>query len=224
VTAISDALDRADRVVALFSEAYFERPRWTTEEWSAALRRLVPVRVEDVAPERFPSVLRPLVFCDVFGVDADQARRALLVAAKGPRRPDGEPEFPGRGRPGGPGRFGGSGPRLPGSIPRVWNLPAHNPGFTGRNGLLVVLRQALVSGDRAAVQAMQGMGGVGKTQLAAEYAYRFAGAYDLAWWINSEQPGLIGDQFAALGRALGCVEAGAGIEAVRAGRVAAGLR
>jgi tetratricopeptide (TPR) repeat protein len=215
VTAMSDALDRADRVVALFSEAYFERSRYTTEEWSAALRRLVPVRVEDVPPERFPSVLRPLVFGDVFSVDADQARRVLLAAAQGPRRPDGEPEFPGRGRPGGPVRLGGSGPRLPGSIPRVWNLPARNPGFTGRDDLLVALRQALVAGDRAAVQAVQGMGGVGKTQLAAEYAYRFAGAYGLAWWIDAEQPGLIGDQFAALGRELGCVEPGAGSEAVR---------
>ena len=205
VTAMSDALDRADRVVALFSEAYFERSRYTTEEWSAAVRRLVPVRVEDVPPAKIPSVLQPLIFCDVFGVDADQARRVLLAAAKGPRRPDGEPEFPGRGRPGGPGRFGGSGPRLPGSIPRVWNLPARNPGFTGRDGLLVALRQALVSGDRAAVQAVQGMGGVGKTQLAAEYAYRFAGAYDLAWWIDAEQSALIGDQFAALGRELRCI-------------------
>ncbi len=215
VTAMSDALDRADRVVALFSEAYFERSRYTTEEWSAALRRLVPVRVQDVPPEIFPSVLRPLVFCDVFGADADQARRALLTAAQGPRRPDGEPEFPGRGRPGGPGRFGGSGPRPPGSIPRVWNLPARNAGFTGRDGLLVALRQALVAGDRAAVQAVQGMGGVGKTQLAAEYAHRFAGAYGLAWWVDSERPALIGDQFAALGRELRCVEPGAGIEAVR---------
>jgi hypothetical protein len=36
ITAMSDALDRCDRVVALFSTAYFERERYTTEEWSAA--------------------------------------------------------------------------------------------------------------------------------------------------------------------------------------------
>jgi hypothetical protein len=215
VTAMSDALDRAARVVALFSQAYFERSRYTTEEWSAAARRLVPVRVEDVPPEQMPGVLRPLIFCDLFAVDADQARRVLLAAAEGPRRPDGEPQFPGRGRPGGLGRFGGSGPRLPGSIPRVWNVPARNLGFTGRDGLLVGVRQALVAGDRTVVQAFLGMGGVGKTQLAAEYAYRFAGTYELAWWVDSEQAGLIGDQFAALGLALGCVPPGAGNELVR---------
>jgi len=60
------------------------------------------------------------------------------------------------------------------------------------------------------------MGGVGKTQLAAEYAHRFAGTYDLAWWINAEQGGLIGDQVAALGLALGCAQPGAGTEVVRA--------
>ena len=56
VTAISDALERCDRVVALFSAAYFDRSRYTTEEWTAALLhvpgmaegKLVPVRVEEV--------------------------------------------------------------------------------------------------------------------------------------------------------------------------------
>ncbi len=108
-----------------------------------------------------------------------------------------------------------AGSRLPGSVPRVWNIPARNPGFTGRNDLLAALRARLLAADKAVVQALHGMGGVGKTQLAAEYAYRFAGTYDLAWWINAEQGGLIGDQFAALGVALGCVQAGAGTEAVR---------
>jgi two-component SAPR family response regulator len=37
VTAMSDALARAERLVALFSAAYFERERYTTEEWSASL-------------------------------------------------------------------------------------------------------------------------------------------------------------------------------------------
>jgi hypothetical protein len=58
--------------------------------------RLVPTRVEDVPVEAMPAVLRPLVFCDLFGMDAEQAQRVLLAAVAGPRRPDGEPVFPGR--------------------------------------------------------------------------------------------------------------------------------
>ena len=192
VLAMSDALARCDRVVALFSAAYFDRSRYTTEEWTAALLhrpgaqsgRLVPVRVAEVPPAQMPDVLQPLLFCDLFGVDADEARRILLAAVRDPERPGGEPAFPGRGTPGGLRKLGGSGPRLPGSVPRVWNIPARNPGFTGRDELLVAVRERLLAGDAAVVQAFQGMGGVGKTQLAAEYAHRFAGAYDLAWWVN----------------------------------------
>ena len=221
--AMSDALARCDRVVALFSAAYFERDRYTSDEWTAAMLhvpgtgqgRLVPVRVEEVPPADMPPVVQPLMFCDLFAVDAAEARRVLLEAVEGPRRPDGEPVFPGKGTPGASRKLGGTGPRLPGTLPRVWNLPARNPGFTGRDGMLVTVRERLLARDTAVVQAFQGMGGVGKTQLAAEYAYRFAGAYDLAWWVDAEQPGLIGDQFAALGMALGCLQPDAGAEAVR---------
>ena len=108
------------------------------------------------------------------------------------------------------------GPQLAERALRVWNVPARNPGFTGREDLLAAVRERLLAGDRAVVQALRGMGGVGKTQLATEYAHRFATAYDLAWWVNAELGGLIGDQFAALGLALGCVQAGASTEVVRA--------
>src|ERR1019366_2041912 len=105
--------------------------------------------------------------------------------------------------------------RRPGSRPRVWNVPARNPGFTGRDGLLVAVREALLSGDRAVVQALYGLGGVGKTQLAIQYAHRFAGGYDLVWWVNAEAAQLIGEQVAALAAELGCVQRGAGMAAAR---------
>ncbi|HXP22304.1 MAG TPA: FxSxx-COOH system tetratricopeptide repeat protein [Streptosporangiaceae bacterium] len=228
VTAMSDALERCDKVVALFSAACFDRARYTTAEWSASVlrvpgladERLIPLRVEEVRTADIPAVLRPLVFRDLFGLDAPGARAALLGAIKGPSRPDREPEFPGDDVPhrdvhGVLGRMGGSGPRLPWSTPRIWNVPARNPGFTGRDNLLVAVRERLVADRRAVVQALHGTGGVGKTQLAMEYAHRFAGAYDLAWWINAEQAGSITDQVAALGASLTCVPADAGPDLVR---------
>ena len=111
---------------------------------------------------------------------------------------------------------GGRGDDAQDILLRVWNLPARNPGFTGRDGLLAAVQERILTEDRAVVQALHGIGGVGKTQLAIEFAYQFAGSYDMAWWINAEQGGLIGDQFAALGLALGCIDAGAGIDVVQA--------
>jgi NB-ARC domain/Tetratricopeptide repeat len=96
----------------------------------------------------------------------------------------------------------------------VWgNVPARNPGFTGREGLLAAVRKALCAEDRAVVQALHGMGGVGKTQLAIEYTHRFAARYDVVWWIAAEQAGLIGEQFSLLGAALGCANSGPDHEA-----------
>ena len=107
VTAMSDALDRCDRVVALFSAAYFDRDRYTTEEWSVSVLhvpgveqgRLVPVRVEDVPTAGVPAVLRPLVYRDIFSMAEEQARRALLEAVAPPRRPGASRYIPTAGHP-----------------------------------------------------------------------------------------------------------------------------
>src|SRR5580658_5530475 len=110
----------------------------------------------------------------------------------------------------------GSGQRPAETMPRVWNIPARNPAFTGRDDLLAAVQARLQTGRAAVVQALYGMGGVGKTQLAAEYAHRFASSYDLTWWIDAEQDGLIGDQIVSLGLVLGCVPAGSGTHTARA--------
>lgn len=89
---------------------------------------------------------------------------------------------------------------------KINNIPhPHNPNFTGRVDLLEKLHDALASGERAAftqTQAITGLGGVGKTQLALEYSYRHADAYQIVWWVRSEEPATLAADYAGLARRL----------------------
>jgi tetratricopeptide (TPR) repeat protein len=93
--------------------------------------------------------------------------------------------------------------RFPGALPQVWNIPPRNPNFTGRSAELARVRGWLGGHRAVTVHALRGMGGVGKTQAVIEYAHRYAGEYDLVWWVNAEQAALIGDQFARLAGEMG---------------------
>jgi len=79
----------------------------------------------------------------------------------------------------------------PGLLPPAWTVTyRRNPDFTGREDLLESLRSELCSGSPAAVtQAIVGLGGVGKTQLAIEYAYRHAGQYEAVLWVGADGAG-----------------------------------
>jgi Tetratricopeptide repeat/NB-ARC domain len=101
-------------------------------------------------------------------------------------------------------------------VPAVWgNVPQRNKNFTGRQEILERLRQGVSSTVTAVLpHALQGMGGVGKTAVAIEYAYRYRPEYDLVWWIPADQPVLVRSSLAALAPPLGLQAASAsGIEA-----------
>jgi hypothetical protein len=100
-----------------------------------------------------------------------------------------------------PARAQGPQPR-----PATYRLPPRNTHFTGRDGALRALRQRLISGEDGAMQAVHGMGGVGKTQLAVEYAYRYRSHYRYVVFVDAEDPDLVASQFASLARELGLPE------------------
>src|ERR1022692_4636915 len=74
--------------------------------------------------------------------------------------------------------------RYPGDNRRqIVGLPGRNANFTGREQDLRELRAELRTRGVAVVLplTLQGLGGVGKTQIALEYAHRFQADYDLIW-------------------------------------------
>src|SRR5215813_11361364 len=71
-----------------------------------------------------------------------------------------------------------------------WGVPfPRNPFFTGREEILEALYESLHVNEVAAQTqwyALYGLGGVGKTQVALEYAYRHALEYSGVFWIAAE--------------------------------------
>jgi tetratricopeptide (TPR) repeat protein len=63
------------------------------------------------------------------------------------------------------------------------NLPAHNPRFVGREAEMQRLHEAVGLGRFGVLTAVQGMGGVGKTALAIQYAYAYADFYPGGRWL-----------------------------------------
>lgn len=75
-----------------------------------------------------------------------------------------------------------AGPRVPPR--RVSNLPARNPFFTGRTEELARIDD-LLGQEPPAIVSVQGLGGVGKTELVLEYAWIHRNRYAIIWWIHA---------------------------------------
>jgi len=187
-----------------YLESGFAQPEWAAafaQDPTGSQRKLLLVRVGLCSP---PGMLKPIVHIDLVGKKEAEAARFLLdeinTAVAGARRkPKVAPAFPGD-----QGSTGDK-PVFPGSGGSVFRVPhRRNPNFTGRDKELKAIHGALSTGKTAAItQAIHGLGGVGKTQLALEYCYRHQGDYSVVWWLAAEDTPTLLRDLAELGAAMG---------------------
>ncbi|HYP41321.1 MAG TPA: FxSxx-COOH system tetratricopeptide repeat protein, partial [Chloroflexia bacterium] len=212
VMEMDKAVREAERTIAVLSDNYLNAA-FTYPEWAAALaqdpqgskRMLVPVMVGECKTK---GLLNQIVHIKLVDLDEQTALQELLRGVQPVRgKRKNAPGFPGtKAQP----RLITEQPPYPG-LPPVWNVPnRRNRNFTGREQLLEELHNALISGQFAALtQAIHGMGGVGKTQLATEYAYRHMGEYDIVWWVRAEEATTLAADYARFAGELDLPEKGA---------------
>ena len=174
IDAMHEAVKNSRDLVILFTRDYEQSP-YTRKEFTSfeaeraqgtQERHIIVLRCED-APLR--GLLADNVYQDLVGVSDPQERKRRIIAAA---------ERQSQAAPPPPRPFIGVPPRI--------------ASFTGRVEELDKLDAILIHDKPAAVTqavgraAVQGMGGVGKTSLAVEYAHRYRQLYAGVCWCPAE--------------------------------------
>jgi len=217
--AILEQLETADVILLLISAKFLASPYINSVEMKRAMQRhevgearVIPVLLRPVFFKNAPFASLEMLPKDSHGqlkaiTKWSNRDEAYAKVAEGIHRAvsDLQTETP------------SDSPRSTLPMPSIWNVPhQRNPNFTGRDELLTQLQASLRSGQATALtqQAIHGLGGVGKTQLAVEHAFRHTADYDVVWWIRSEQTATLAADYAALAQRLDLAEKDATEQAV----------
>jgi tetratricopeptide (TPR) repeat protein/transcriptional regulator with XRE-family HTH domain len=161
------------------------------------------LRANDIRPHNLPAGMTPLA----------GRRRAVADIRALPAWRDGPltgPEGAGKTRLGAHSRHSRRSRRSRMRSKSVWMMPyLRNQYFVGRESVLTRLHAVLSGHEVGAVnqiRALSGLGGIGKTQTAIEYVYRYGGEYDLALWTLADSRATLVEQLAGLASELGVAQ------------------
>ncbi|MCY7275571.1 MAG: TIR domain-containing protein, partial [Phormidesmis sp. CAN_BIN44] len=187
------AASEAERTIAVLSETYLNS-EFTQPEWAAAFaqdptgkhRKLIPIRVRECT---LSGILATIVYVDLVGVNEAEAQELVQRSVlDGRTKPNQKPRFPGSAASGTNRTKPVYPPDIAAGPPRASEI------FVGRDEDLETLHKQLQSRDTIAISSITGMGGIGKTELAAQYALqqRDMGTYPggICWLKAREDIGL----------------------------------
>jgi len=210
---VSRQMQAASHTIAVCSKTYFDS-HWCTQEWTGALadKKVIPLRVADCI---MPSVLATTSWRDLYGLDEAAARRQLLEAvglAAVARVASGG--FPGGAEAPLTGLRGVARRQVMAGH-KIFELPVarRNEHFTGRGNLLARLGVMKAGSLTAVLQAVTGLGGIGKTELVVEYAYRHQEDYDLVYTLRADTEAVLLEDMRGLARIVGLSQSRDGLTA-----------
>lgn len=192
------ALDATNQMLALCSDAYFsrdsaysraERQSMFWEDPTNNQPLLILVKVADC---KVPRLIAQNEYISLTGLQRPEAAAKLVEVLQGEQRRI--------------ERLAAENVDRSRQQPEVFNVQGgRNPLFTGREVELNQLHERIKSGAATAITAVQGMGGIGKTSLAREYAHRYgtAARFDGVWWIDADTPSGVLNGYDELAQRLG---------------------
>ncbi|GCB45986.1 FxSxx-COOH system tetratricopeptide repeat protein [Streptomyces sp. NL15-2K] len=202
---LSELLSAPDRILLVIDDWYERLGRTRFEAWAEVLREALPqyrdrLAAVSITARPMPEAVIALAPVELRGLRPEVARSRVLECAGVPA-PNTLVDLR-------------RGPRFPDDPPDVWRVPRRNRRFIGRTELLEKVYGAFSAAGRdGAAVALLGPGGLGKTQLALEYVHRYAGEYDIVWWVHASQRVTARQQFAELAPEMSLGEAGGDLSA-----------